>query len=118
MATIKSYTDLQQSKKLAEILPHESADIIWVLANPDLPMIKAIAYKDSEISKYYEILPAWSLAALLGILPNPSLHKTFTGWRCDSYNKEGTTCKLGESASNPVDACVAMIEKLHEMKIL
>ena len=28
MATIKSYTDLSQSKKLAEILPLESADIL------------------------------------------------------------------------------------------
>lgn len=27
MATIKSYTDLEQSKKLAEILPIESADM-------------------------------------------------------------------------------------------
>ena len=27
MTTIKSYTDLQQSKKLAEILPLESADM-------------------------------------------------------------------------------------------
>lgn len=27
MATIKSYTDLEQSKKLAEILPLESADM-------------------------------------------------------------------------------------------
>ena len=29
MATIKSYTDLEQSKKLAEILPPESADGFW-----------------------------------------------------------------------------------------
>ena len=27
MATIKSYTDIEQSKKLAEILPLESADM-------------------------------------------------------------------------------------------
>jgi hypothetical protein len=27
MATIKSYTDIEQSKKLAEILPIESADM-------------------------------------------------------------------------------------------
>ena len=29
MATIKSYTDIFQSKKLAEILPLESADMWW-----------------------------------------------------------------------------------------
>ena len=31
MATIKSYTDLEQSKKLAEILPLESADMFLAL---------------------------------------------------------------------------------------
>lgn len=29
MATIKSYTDIEQSKKLAEILPTESADMCY-----------------------------------------------------------------------------------------
>ena len=29
MTTIKSYTDISQSKKLAEILPLESADMYW-----------------------------------------------------------------------------------------
>ena len=32
MATIKSFTSLEQSKKLAEILPLESADMYWYLA--------------------------------------------------------------------------------------
>ena len=31
MATIKSYTDFEQSKKLAEILPLESADMLFQL---------------------------------------------------------------------------------------
>ena len=43
---MKSYTDLNQSKKLAEILPIESADM---------------CFNDNE--------PCWSLAALLDILP-------------------------------------------------
>ena len=29
MATIKSYTDIEQSRKLAKILPLESADMYW-----------------------------------------------------------------------------------------
>ena len=29
MATIKSHTSLEQSRKLAEILPLESADMTW-----------------------------------------------------------------------------------------
>ena len=67
---MKGYTDLEQSRELKKILPLESADMIWVLANPDLPMIRAIAYEDSDYNnKYYEILPAWSLSALLGLMP-------------------------------------------------
>lgn len=54
---MKGYTDLEQSRELKKILPLESADMIWVLANPDLPMIRAIAYEDSDYNnKYYEIL--------------------------------------------------------------
>lgn len=67
---MKGYTDLEQSRELKKILPLESADMIWVLANPDLPMIRAIAYEDSDYNnKYYEILPAWSLSVLLGLMP-------------------------------------------------
>lgn len=61
MATIKSYTDISQSKKLAEILPVESADM-WY--HPDLS-----DYPDYvERCSIYNI-PCWSLAALLDVLP-------------------------------------------------
>ena len=116
MATIKSYTDLSQSKKLAEILPLESADMIWILANPDLPMIKAIAYEDSEKSKYYEVLPAWSLVALLNALPNGIvMNKDSQNGR---YHFSSTHVGTYVIADNPIDACVAVIEKLHELKVL
>lgn len=115
---MKSYTDLQQSKKLAEILPLENADMIWILANPDLPMIRAIAYEDSEKSKYHEILPAWSLAALLYVLDFPSIAQTkedeWEAWVFD-HNNDGY---IERTASNPVDACYEMILKLHELNLL
>ena len=118
MATIKSYTSLNQSKKLAEILPLESADMIWVLANPDLPMIKAIAYEDSEKSKYYEILPAWSLAALLGVLPCPTLYQQWDGtWGLDAWVERVKGCSV-KNVICEVDACYEMILKLHELKML
>lgn len=129
MAIIKSYTDLEQSKKLAEILPLESADMIWILANPDLPMIKAIAYEDSEKnSKYFEVLPAWSLAALRNLLPvgikvneNTYLfesHNTFDkSWVYRYYNEDDTSYLYYKNTSE-IDACVAMIEKLNKLKML
>ena len=118
---MKAYTDLEQSKKLAEILPLESADMVWVLANPDLPMIRVIAYEDSEKSKYYEILPAWSLAALLDILPFPQLSKDKlgsgkVGWMVSAYPDDCRTDSCWHD--NPIDACVEMIINLHELKLL
>lgn len=108
---MKAYTNIVQSKKLAEILPFKSADMFFC--------------NDGSVKLMWEHLknipvttPCWSLAALLDILICPSLHKTFGGWRCDSYNKEGTSYILGKPSDNPVDACVDMILKLKEMNLL
>ena len=110
----KICTSIEQSKKLAEILPIESADMYWW---PTSLRYYIEAIDDGDFNDKADIR-AWSLAALLSILPYPSLHKTFAGWRCDSYDKEGKTCKLGENADNPIDACYKMILKLHELKML
>ena len=73
---MKSYTDLEQSKKLTEILSTESADTIWDLTNPDLPTIRAIPYEDSDYrNKYLNIMPCWSLAALMDLLPSKFTEK-------------------------------------------
>ena len=119
---MKAFTDISQSKKLAKILPLESADMYYFTIIRDYPYsqgkIKTIAkIMDGSFSSDYDT-PCWSLAALLGVVPYLSLHKTFSGWRCDSYNKEGTSCILGVPADNPVDACYEMIIKLHEQKLL
>lgn len=116
---MKNYTDLPQSKKLAEFLPLESADHFHIIGHlhTDGPRYEVIRTRNEvvETDKYW---PCWSLAALLDVIPFPSLHKTFLGYRCDSYNKEGTTCKFGESTDNPIDSCYEMILKLHEQKLL
>ena len=113
---MKSYTDLNQSKVLTGILQPESADMIWILANPDLPMIKAIAYKDSEKSKFYETLPAWSLGALVDVLPiGYVIVKNYQGFY---YVESRDHKKSTKIFNNPVDACVAMIEDLHKTNLL
>ena len=67
----KAFTSLEQSKKLAEILPTKSADMMW----DDWSLIdggwKLIVGYYPEIEKDYgrKCYPAWSLAALLNILP-------------------------------------------------
>lgn len=116
---MKSYTDIEQSIKLAEILPLESADMIWVLANPDLPMIKAIAYQDSDKNnKYYEILPAWSLSALLDVLPKIINNETLFIETSPALWHIGYREVYTARADNLIDACVVMIEKLNELNLL
>ena len=79
---MKSYTDLEQSKKLAEILSPESADMCW--KNHRYGMIRSsMTISAKSIYEYKKLLnafadltsidvfyPAWSLAVLLSILPN------------------------------------------------
>ena len=66
---MKSYTDLEQSKKLADILPVESADMCWArdddtMQYDDKPYLNP--YKNYTAKEYY--LPCYSLAALLSAL--------------------------------------------------
>ena len=119
MATIKSYSDLEQSKKLAEILPLESADMYYWCADhyPKEDWIIEVGAPDDN----YECICAWSLAALLAILPFPVLYMEMLGgmilWSCECHFMETDEVVKMEHYDNPVDACVAMIEKLNELKI-
>ena len=83
MATIKSFTDLSQSKKLAEILPLESADMCYILHassdNPDWRFdddIPPMVLGKTPINKLtVKALPCWSLAALINLLPSKFTEK-------------------------------------------
>ena len=110
MATIKSYSDLQQSKKLAEILPLESADMYWDLLSKD----KYAKVNNIGTCLGRTCVYAWSLAALLICLPE--YHLSSPNPLCSMY-----CCRVNDIetyANNQVDACVEMIEKLHELKLL
>ena len=116
MATIKAYTDLEQSKKLAEILPLESADMYWYLATKGDP----VARFNGGYDKYGDFeLPCWSLAALLDILTENKICHYDDSYYCQ-YMGEGDEFPIYSTAEydNPVDVCVEMIEKLHELKML
>ena len=116
---MKSYTDLEQSKTLAEILPLESADMSF------RPYRKEGGIPDYEATllpfKYASWIgvPCWSLAALLDVLPEgvieyycvPNLQKE-NGKYSIAYGNEELLC----IANNPIDCCVEIILKLHELK--
>jgi hypothetical protein len=76
MATIKSYTDIEQSKKLADILPHNTADNTWervAIAGSNLNVPEELQYVHNgnmPFCFYSGIgVPCWSLAVLLDVLP-------------------------------------------------
>ena len=106
---MKSYTDIEQSKKLSEFLPIESADMYWWSSGKRY-YIEAIDDDDYDEDKD---ICAWSLAALLDVLPSATLDSSG-----DHYYRLHCMTRYTEWYSNPVDACYEMILKLHEQNIL
>ena len=123
---MKSYTDLEQSKRLAEILPIESADACWTnhlfnnfLSSWRIESTSPQEYKnllDGFVVRGYLIEPAWSLTALLDILPKGySLGRRTNGkyYVCITHIKHNIS-----EFDNPIDACYEMILKLYELNLL
>lgn len=129
MATIKSYTDIEQAKKLAEILPLESADAKYGYIAPyecsdrmydegydEIPYPIAFIkndYLNFFIEEYDGELPCWSLAALLNVLPSATLDSSN-----DHHYRIHCMERFTEWYDNAIDACYEMILKLHELKKL
>ena len=124
---MKSYTDLGQSHKLAEFLPHGSADM----------------YYEDDISVEFghgwhaQHIPCWSFAALFNVMPQINDWITPHGHKNDKLSQfEPKICKIWEHSSipsykvtygnelttdiydNPVDAAFEMVLKLHELGLL
>jgi hypothetical protein len=142
---MKSYTDLEQSKKWAEILPIESADMRYGYIAPydfsdrmydggydEIPYSKDFLTKNPNFSanEYDAELPCWSLAALLGVIPQEIFDGEYIvnitegcdkKWvlTYDHYeNRKHSYYGLSTGADNLVDACVAMIIKLRKRNLL
>lgn len=124
---MKSYTDLSQSKKLAEMLPIESADMyyfldptqagnIYHIVTPQIDF--GVKTREPEYNK--GDIPCWSLAALLGVI------RETIGYTIYGINNVYMSCDLGDKPwkletevyDNEVDACIDMIIKLHELNLL
>lgn len=116
---LKAYTDIEQSKKLAEILPHESADMHYIkhsfenFYNP-IPFI-------GKYSKIHDEIPCWSFSALFNIFDWPKLSTSSLGdgtiGIMISVYPNGYRHDSGWY-DNPIDACVEMVLKLHELNLL
>lgn len=130
---MKSFTDLKQSKKLAEFLPLESADMCYMPTDEDDAGI--IYYTADYKSEYIipeddENIPCWSLAALIEQLPEIINYEDDESDYALEISKENDLYYLSygnpfehgklevEPQENFVDACYEMIIMLHEQKLL
>jgi hypothetical protein len=139
---MKAYTDLKQSKKLAEILPIESADMAW--CNNSIKGINytyeysANLYTVKEMQecfdealngwdKYWKLIPCWSLAALLSVIPKRI--KEYNILRIDIGEEDfaiwydeigyGVNTEFPDiTKASAVDACAEMIVKLKEKNLI
>ena len=128
---MKSYTDIEQSKKLAEILPLESADMCYkcIGEDPYDVVLRPYSewreeYKGLLVAKEVDVIPCWSLVALLKYLSKikpqvytPILFPSEGKWilQFAEYG-HGNLCVM--FYDNPVDAGYEMILKLKEMNLI
>jgi hypothetical protein len=122
---MKGYTDLSQSKKLAEFLPLESADM-YIYKNIFFGALSCFN-GTTQVGEYVKLTdkenkayPCWSLAALLSVI------RKIIGYTIYGVNDVYISCELGDKPwqvetqtyDNEVDAAYEMIIKLHEQNIL
>lgn len=133
---MKAYTDLEQSKKLAEILPVDSADMKFPYFGDGQYGATAVFGEPIEFSGGKDV-PCWSLAALIDILPSEfkyyettyeiDIRKYVLTDDVDLYQIAYRNCKIDEDGHHSwkdmintgekedlVDACVEMIFILKE----
>lgn len=121
---MKNYTDFVQCKKLAEILPIESADMSYrkgEFTDKYLPDLKDYKYARELYADYIKIIPCWSLSALLDILKdNIKIEKTGLD-QSDMFTYsivgDGYDYKTYEH-KELIDACYEMIVKLDRLNKL
>lgn len=98
-------TTIEQSKHLLELgLDPKTADMFWKysasLGNTDINGRIAVSYHDNLfVGKCDGAIPAWSLSALLEVMPKPDLYReTADLWVCVTFFKEGSIRGFGETA--------------------
>lgn len=138
---MKAYTDIEQSKKLAEILPLESADMKWfVPADDEGEFIEEVSLINDKTEYYLfdgitdwddtPYIPCWSLAALLGELDDEIIDEEGNDYNL-TIVKESLQYQLyyhdawgraedieTDYYDDMIDACYEMILKLNELNLL
>lgn len=110
---MKSYTDIEQSKMLTEILPIESADMCC-FQNPNGD-INYYGFPFLQGNKTSNPIPCWSVGALISLLPKHYCLETLDNGTYACYNFLSQYEKFGKT---PIDAVYSMIVFLKEEKII
>lgn len=110
MKTNLSTTQEQSARLLACGVLADTADMIFTPHNT----LSTEPYK--EALKDIGYIPAWSLSALLSIMPD--LEHCFSLWKFeedDTYAADATMVNpdFRVDANDPIEACVGLIEILH-----
>ena len=111
---MKSYTDLEQSKKLVEFLPLESADMIIVSIGDREGVVTTTMPKETfnmlrtPFTDVRNTISCWSLSALLRLIPSFNMFKRTIECRIE------TTDHLVDKACDPIDAAFDMVCWLKE----
>lgn len=134
----KICTSLEQSQKLIELgIDVSTADMhysTWTILNEGEYILSPNQGETiEELQEAYgnQVIPAWSLTALLEILPNNEVTSTTVtrgGWSSESakyldiwfaeYETEKHDNDFSLSADNPIDACYEMIIKLKKQNLI
>lgn len=141
---MKSYTDLEQSRMLAEILPIETADMRYGHIAPyeysdrmydggydEVPYPKDFLIRNPNFSPndYDGEIPCWSLGALLELMPQEIFEGKYVinitegldnKWviTYDHYDNRNSFYGLYTGSDNLVDSCVDLLTKLKEKQLL
>lgn len=126
---VNSYTSIEQSRILSEILDKHTADktyerVCIAGTNFNIPEEQQYFYKDIPFILYSGIgIPCWSLASLLELLPMEidslgklEIHKTYEGWFV-VYN-ESFCARVTQINKCLLDACYEMILYLSENNLI
>lgn len=103
-------TSIEQSKELVRLgLYPKTADMVWVRYAAGGYRLEVLHRELFERIMETDI-PAWSLSALLEVMPRPDLYREIADlWVCATFFKEGSIRGFGKTV---IDAVCDTIEKM------
>ena len=132
--TEKDYTSIEQSKKLVKIMPIETANMhyaTWTILDGEFIVSynQGSTIKDLQEDFGEQIIPCWSLGALLNYLREIDFFPEIDADECsvtmniNYYDKEEASLlapihNIKVKADSFIDACYEMIIELHEQNLL